>query len=194
MMSPVYAKAAIFFANTVMAVIRAPHGQQSRRIPVVASQKGRLERAVLTINRLAFFLPLIWIATPAFSFSDYSLRPAAFGAGACCMLVGLGLFQRSHAALGANFSATLEVRENHQLVTQGVYRRIRHPMYLAFFVYLFGMALVVPNWLVGPAEGVAMLLLFAVRVGPEERMMLKAFGAEYRAYMASTKRLLPSVW
>jgi protein-S-isoprenylcysteine O-methyltransferase Ste14 len=39
-----------------------------------------------------------------------------------------------------------------------------------------------------------MLVLFAFRLGPEERMMREAFGKDYEAYSATTKRLVPGVW
>jgi protein-S-isoprenylcysteine O-methyltransferase Ste14 len=52
----------------------------------------------------------------------------------------------------------------------------------------------VPNWLAGPFYFVAFGLLFALRVGREERMMLEAFGGDYAAYAARTKRLVPGVW
>jgi len=83
----------------------------------------------------------------------------------------LWLFQLSHADLGANWSITLEVREKHTLVTQGVYRRVRHPMYTALLLYSVGQALVLPNYVAGPSYGVTMALLVALRIGPEERMM-----------------------
>jgi protein-S-isoprenylcysteine O-methyltransferase Ste14 len=86
------------------------------------------------------------------------------------------------------------VRDKHQLVTHGVYRWVRHPMYLALLIYSAGQALVLPNWLVGPSYGVAMILLLAFRVGREERMMLEEFGKDYEAYTATTKRLVPGVW
>ena len=108
--------------------------------------------------------------------------------------MGLWLFHRSHADLGTNWSITLEVREKHQLVTQGIYRHVRHPMYLALLLYSVGQALVLPNWVVGPSYGVVMALMFGLRVGPEERMMLEEFGKDYEAYMARTKRLVPGVW
>ncbi|NOT29051.1 MAG: isoprenylcysteine carboxylmethyltransferase family protein [Planctomycetes bacterium] len=57
---------------------------------------------------------------------------------------------RSHADLGTNWSITLEVREQHTLVTRGVYARVRHPMYTALLLYALGQWLVVPNWLVAP--------------------------------------------
>ena len=193
-MPPLYAKAVILLANVAMVAIRAPHGRRNLAVPATKSRKSKLEIALLTLASVTYTFALIWIATPAFAFADYPLHPLAFGTGAICLALGLWLFRRSHADLGANWSISLELREKHQLITHGVYRLVRHPMYLAFFICLTGQALVLPNWLAGPSDGVAMLLLFAFRIGPEERMMLDEFGEEYRAYMATTKRLLPGVW
>jgi protein-S-isoprenylcysteine O-methyltransferase Ste14 len=193
-MNPWFAKAVILLANIVMVVIRAPHGQRSRAIPVVRSRKGPLEIALLTIAWVAFFLPLIWIAAPVFAFADYPLHPIPLLTGVLCLMLGLWLFHKSHADLGTNWSITLEVREKHQLVMHGVYRWVRHPMYLALLIYSLGQALVLPNWLVGPSYGVAMVLVFSLRVGREEHMMLEEFGKDYEAYMATTKRLIPGVW
>lgn len=114
--------------------------------------------------------------------------------GVLCLVVGLCLFHRSHSDLGSNWSITLEVRDQHQLVTYGIYRVVRHPMYLALLLYSAGQALVVPNWLAGPCYGIAFALVCAFRVGPEERMMLEELGTAYDAYMARSKRLIPGVW
>jgi protein-S-isoprenylcysteine O-methyltransferase Ste14 len=75
-----------------------------------------------------------------------------------------------------------------------VYEHVRHPMYAALLLYSLGNALVITNWIAGPCYGVSMLLLFAFRVGPEEQMMRTQFGAEYDAYRARSKRLVPFVW
>ena len=188
------AKVIILLASIVMVAIRAPHGQRSHGIPVVRSRKGKLEIVLLTIAWLAFFLPLIWIATPVLASADYTLRPVPLLTGTVCLTLGLWLFQLSHADLGANWSITLEVREKHTLVTQGVYRRVRHPMYTALLLYSVGQALVLPNYVAGPSYGVTMALLVALRIGPEERMMLEEFGKDYQEYMAQTKRLVPGIW
>ncbi len=193
-MNPWFAKAIILLSSTVMVIIRAPHGQRSRKIEVVKSRKGPLEILLLTLAWIGFFVPLIWIASPLFAFADYALRPVPFIAGILCLALGLWLFGRSHADLGTNWSITLEVREKHQLVTRGIYRRVRHPMYLALLLYSAGQALVLPNWVAGPSYGLAFALLFALRVGREERMMLEEFGKDYEVYMARTKRLVPRVW
>jgi protein-S-isoprenylcysteine O-methyltransferase Ste14 len=189
-----FAKAVIVLASVAMVVIRAPHGKRSGTVKVVKRLRGTREIVLLTIAWIAFFLPLLWVVTPLFDFADYALHPLPFAAGIVFLMLGLWLFHRSHADLGTNWSISLDVREKHQLITHGVYRWVRHPMYLALLIYSIGQVLAVPNWVAGPSYGVAMVILFAFRVGPEERMMFKEFGEQYEAYRRSTKRLIPGVW
>ena len=193
-LDPWLPKAVVIASNIAMIAIRAPHGQRSRGVKVAKSRKGPLEIALLSFAWLGFFIPLLWVVTPLLAFADYPLRPVPFVAGVLCLAVGLWFFHRSHADLGTNWSITLEVRENHQLVTHGIYRRVRHPMYMALFLYSVGQALALPNWVAGPSYLVAFGLLFALRLGPEERMMREEFGADYDAYVARTKRLIPGIW
>jgi protein-S-isoprenylcysteine O-methyltransferase Ste14 len=191
---PWFAKAVVLVSSVVMVIIRAPHGQRSRGVKVVKSRKGALEIVLLALAWLGFFVPLVWVASPVLAFADYPLRPVPFVAGILCLVVGLWLFYRSHADLGTNWSITLEVREGHQLVTEGIYRHVRHPMYVALLLYSVGQALVLPNWVAGPSYLVTFGLLFALRVGREEELMLEEFGQDYAAYMARTKRLVPGLW
>ena len=193
-MNPWYAKAAILVSSIVMVIIRAPHGQRSRGVKVVKSGKGKLEIFLLTLAWLGFFVPLLWIATPLLAFAEYPLRPVPLIAGILCLAVGLWFFHRSHADLGTNWSITLEVREGHRLVTHGIYRQVRHPMYLALLLYSLGQTLVIPNWVAGPSYLVTVGLLFVLRVGPEERLMREEFGKGYESYMARTRRLVPGLW
>lgn len=191
------AKAVVLAASVALVVIRAPHGQRSRSVKIAKNRKGTRETVLLTLMWIGFFVPVIWIVSPAFSFAEYPLRAPPFPpliAGVLCYVAGLWLFYRSHADLGTNWSITLQLREQHQLVTQGVYRRIRHPMYTALLLYSLGQALVIPNWVAGPSYLVAFVVLLAFRLCAEERMMLDEFGDEYAGYKARTKRLVPSVW
>jgi protein-S-isoprenylcysteine O-methyltransferase Ste14 len=188
------AKAVVLTATVVMIAIRAPHGRDSRRMRVIRSHKTPLETVILVLAWTGFFIPLIWIASPAFSFAEYPLHVGPLVSGIVCFVIGLWLFYRSHADLGTNWSITLEVRERHRLITQGIYRRIRHPMYSALVLYGAAHALVIPNWVAGPSNLVAFAVLFALRIRAEESMMLEQCGDEYTAYMARTKRLVPGVW
>jgi protein-S-isoprenylcysteine O-methyltransferase Ste14 len=193
-MSAWYAKVVIVIATVLMIAIRAPHGRRSRTLAVVKSGKGPLEVVLLTLAWIAFLVPLLWAATPWLSFADYRLYPLPLVVGTVLLALGLWLFYRSHADLGTNWSVTLEIRESHRLITAGIYRRVRHPMYSAFLVYALGQALVIPNWIAGPCYAAAMLLLVSLRLGPEETLMRERFKGEYDAYVARSKRLIPGVW
>jgi len=193
-MDPWYAKAVILAASIAMVVIRAPHGSRSRKVKTVRSRKGRLEVFLLLVAWLSFFLPLLWCFKPIFRFADYPLHPLAFAAGIVLFVAGLWVFYLSHKHLGEFWSITLEVREKHRLVTEGIYRRIRHPMYLGLFLYSLGQLLALPNWVVGPSYLAGFGLLFALRIGAEEKMMRDEFPGQYEAYAARTRRLIPGIW
>jgi protein-S-isoprenylcysteine O-methyltransferase Ste14 len=194
-LNPWFGKAAFLFQLAAIIVIRTPHRRRVDEQRVVHSRKGRLEAMLLALMWIATtILPLVSILTPLVAFADHALHPAAFVGGVISMASGLWLLHRSHADLGPNWSITLEIREQHALVSDGVYAHIRHPMYTALFLQSLAQALLLPNWLAGPAYFVAFLLMFSLRVTGEERMMLERFGDEYTAYCGRTKRLIPGVW
>ena len=193
-MNPWIAKVVVLAATLTMIAIRAPHGRRSRSVKVAESHKTPLETGLLVLVWVGFFVPLIWLASPVLSFAEYPLTLGPLIAGVMCFVVGLWLFYRSHADLGTNWSITLEVREQHRLITRGVYHRIRHPMYSALVLYSLGHALVIPNWVAGPSNLVAFAILFTLRVHAEEQMMSDRFGDEYATYAARTKRLVPRIW
>ena len=193
-MNPWFAKAVVLIASIVMVLIRAPHGRRSRTVRVAKSRKGLLEIALLAFAWITFFVPILWIVTPWLGFADFPLYPVPLVIGTVVLAFGLWLFYRSHADLGANWSITLEIRESHHLVTEGVYRHVRHPMYLALLLYGLGQAAVIPNWVAGFPYAVAMVLVCAFRLNPEEELMTEHFKGEYEAYAARTKRLIPGIW
>ena len=193
-MNPWIAKAVILVGTVAVIAIRAPHGRRSRTVKVARSHKTSRETFLLLLAWVGFFVPLIWVVSPVFSFADYPLRGGPLVAGLTCLASGLWLFYRSHADLGTNWSVTLELRQEHRLITQGVYRAIRHPMYSALSLYAVGQALVIPNWVAGFTNMIALAVLIALRLGAEEKMMAEQFGDEYAAYSARTKRFVPGVW
>jgi protein-S-isoprenylcysteine O-methyltransferase Ste14 len=187
-------KAAVLTLIALQFAVRVPFAIRAEKAKVSASRRGPLEIALMALVTLGYLaLPLLAIATPFLSFADYSLGPGAFAAGAACAVLGLWLCYRSHTDLGDNWSVTLELKESHQLVTTGVYQRVRHPMYTALLLTAVAQALILPNWLAGPAYLVSFALLVALRLGPEERMMRDQFGQAYEEYARRTKRLVPGI-
>lgn len=186
--------AALLLAGVLgMMLVRAPHIRRSMQVRVAASHETRRDRVLVGLVSLGLLLPAAWLAG-VLSFADTASSVPRLVAGGLCFALGLYVLHRSHVDLGVNWSNTLELREGHSLVTGGVYSRVRHPMYVALLLHGLGQALVVPNWVAGPSFLVPFVVLVALRLGAEERMMRDAFGARYEAYAAVTRRLVPGVW
>jgi protein-S-isoprenylcysteine O-methyltransferase Ste14 len=152
-----------------------------------------LEKGLLVAVGVASLLPLVFLFTPVLSFADYDLPVVLPAIGSAVMVGSLWLFWRSHADLGRNWSVSLEIRENHELVTNGVYRVIRHPMYAAIWLWNIGQGLLLFNWLAGWAVLFAFAAMYLLRMPREEAMMRAAFGEDYRVYAERTGRVLPKL-
>jgi protein-S-isoprenylcysteine O-methyltransferase Ste14 len=138
-----------------------------------------------------YLMPAILFATPLLDGFDYRQPVAATVIGLVVLLAAMVLFWRSHADLGRFWSASLEIRRGHQLVTTGVYARIRHPMYAALWMYMLAQALLLANFVAGPAGLVGFGLLYLMRIEREEAMLAKIFGADWTAYTERTGRIVP---
>jgi protein-S-isoprenylcysteine O-methyltransferase Ste14 len=191
-MTPALAKAVYVLLAAGWYLIRFKHARRARRTPVTKSARGTREIVLLLISLTGLgIVPFAYVLTGFPWLADYSFRPAQAWLGAAVAVAALVMFYITHRALGRNWSVSLEVRERHKLVTEGVYRHVRHPMYTAFWLWAVAQALLLPNWMAGPAGLVGFGTLYFLRVGDEERLMTEAFGDAYRAYMARTARLIP---
>ena len=137
------------------------------------------------------FIPALYLLTPVLDAADYLLPDWAGWAGAGLFAAALLLLWRSHADLGVNFTPVAAVSEGHQLVTTGVYRSIRHPMYAAHFLWACAQPLLLWNWIAGFALLVTFIPLYIVRVPVEEEMLAGRFGEEYLQYQERTGAIIP---
>ena len=183
----------LWFAGLVLwYFIRYPFERKAKKVGVTRSLFGRQESGLLAIAFLGLFIvPAIFALTGFPAALDRPVIPALAGLGVAALCAALWLFYRSHADLGRNWSISLEIREQHQLVRTGAYRLVRHPMYSSFFLLALAQMLLLPNWFAGAAGLVGVAILYGFRVSQEERMMRERFGTEYLGYMARTKRVIP---
>ncbi len=92
--------------------------------------------------------------------------------------------------LGKRFSGLVAIQPGHQLVTTGIYSKIRNPSYLGLLGTALGWALAFRS-LVGVLLAVLYLPPLIARMDAEERLLQSEFGAAYGAYRARTWRLIP---
>jgi protein-S-isoprenylcysteine O-methyltransferase Ste14 len=178
-----------------LCVIRWPYARRTRRNVVAVDRKDAQERILLAaVIAGGMVLPFLYVFTPWIDFADYRMPSGHLWAGGAVLLCGLYLLWRSHADLGQNWSPTLELRAEHTLVTRGVYAQVRHPMSAAAWLGVLAQALLLSNWIAGPAGLVTFGVMYVLRVPREEAMMIEHFGQVYREYVLHTNRLWPRRW
>jgi protein-S-isoprenylcysteine O-methyltransferase Ste14 len=95
--------------------------------------------------------------------------------------------------LGRRFSGLVAIQPGHRLVTDGVYRIIRHPSYLGLLISSLGWVLLFRS-AVGVALTALMIPPLVVRIRAEEKLLRSHFGAEYEGYSSHTARLVPGIF
>ena len=176
-------------------IIRYPYARRARRTATLRRDGTWRERLLLGIAALGlFWIPVVNLATGWPRGLAYTPSYAVVVLGAALFALSLWLFRRSHKDLGRQWSVTLEVREGHQVVRNGVYRSIRHPMYASFWLWAAAQACLLPNVVAAFSGLVAIAVLFFARVRFEEQMLIDTFGDDYRRYMQETKRIIPGIY
>ena len=104
--------------------------------------------------------------------------------------VGFAIWARFH--LGRNWSVQPAVKEQHELITSGPYKYVRHPIYTGILLLEFATALT--GNIFGIGMFIVFCLIFVPRIDKEEKIMLELFPDKYSAYQVKTKRLIPFVW
>jgi protein-S-isoprenylcysteine O-methyltransferase len=95
--------------------------------------------------------------------------------------------------IGRNWSPQIEIKEDHQLIGNGPYAVVRHPIYSGFMLATLGTAIAFGE-LSGLLSFMLIVTAWGYKAGLEERAMLEQFGAEYERYRQKVKGLIPFVW
>lgn len=139
----------------------------------------------------AVILPAVHLTTRWLAFADYPLPVLFTLVGGLLASLALWLLHRAHVDLGANWSRVIAVKAGHVLVMHGVYRHVRHPMYVAIAMFCLAQGLLVHNAIAGWSGLGAFAPMLLYRVPREERLLRTLFGADYLAYCRTTPRYWP---
>ncbi len=187
-----------FLAGCVVRAMGIAKGKKwwRKKEEVVEDRRTWADKLFLFFGFLGMqVIPLLYILSSWLNFADYGL-PAELsrilgGMGCVFFAAALWVLWRSHVDLGRNFAPDLKLREEHKLITDGIFRTIRHPMYAAHWLWAVAQAMLLQNWIAGLSMLVAHWSLYSSRVTQEEYMMCDRFGDEYRDYMGRTGRIFP---
>jgi protein-S-isoprenylcysteine O-methyltransferase Ste14 len=127
--------------------------------------------------------PFTWHQIIAWALLLASLFPLIFGVRA---LRSRGKPVESRAG----DPSLLAFEKTTELVTTGVYRYIRHPLYSSLLLLTWGICFKLPSWPAFVLAGLATILLFATAKA-DEAECVQFFGASYQEYMQKTKRFIP---
>jgi protein-S-isoprenylcysteine O-methyltransferase Ste14 len=156
----------------------------------VGERKSGLSRVGIGLQMLGFactgFGPTR-ISLPATSPGAIAAAAAVAGLMALCV----SLFVAATRAMGTNWSVAARLRDDHRLITTGIFARLRHPIYAGMGSILLALALALGHE-VQLLAGIPLFALgTAIRVRVEERLLRDRFGADYEAYAARTARFVP---
>ncbi len=183
----------IYLAGFICGIlIRGWYGRkypQDRR--AVYRKEGLFTGLLASLTGIGMALPLFSMFTTWFAFANYNAPVWPGWIGTVTLVAAVFLLWKSYADLGYNWSVTSEIKQGQTLVTHGVYRFARHPMYGGYLLWGVSQALLIHNWLTGLAHLAVFMLLYVVRVPREEKMMLEHFGEAYSRYMSQTGRIIP---
>jgi protein-S-isoprenylcysteine O-methyltransferase Ste14 len=188
--------AAVVLVGAVTAVVFRLDSRPLRRgLTPADNQSWQLALLLLLSCALLWFLPFAdrrSILTFHHSYLDgYGPHYCRY-LGLILCVIGVTVRLLALKELGEHFSAYVTLQPNHQLVRQGIYGIIRHPLYLSLLFAPAGIALVFSSYLALPILILATAFVFD-RIGKEERLLGAHFGAEFDGYRSRTWKLIPFV-
>jgi protein-S-isoprenylcysteine O-methyltransferase Ste14 len=176
-------------------LLRRPFDRRARRAKLTVNRRKGADTIRLAVSLTGLgIIPAIYVAIGQPASASYPANILLFILGIVTAVIALALFRMTHRALGQMWSVSLQLKQDHKLITTGIYKHLRHPMYTAFWLMALTQAFLLPNYIAGLAGLVGFGVLFFARIGPEEAMMEEAFGEEYHQYRARTWRVLPYVY
>ena len=152
-------------------------------------------------QRFAYLLPVVigsWLLCRRSRRADPFNVPiiphtdALLVATAILCIGGLAFCFWARAVLGRNWSGTVTLKENHELIVRGPYRLVRHPIYTGLLA--MALATAIQRGDIGGILGFLLIAVsFWIKSTHEEAVMLKQFPDQYPAYRERVKRIIPFI-
>jgi protein-S-isoprenylcysteine O-methyltransferase Ste14 len=164
------------------------------KVKATAREESAASRAAHLVPMVVAMVLIMPIPLPLGFLGERMLPdgPTAHWIAAAIVAAGLAFTVWARVHLGRNWSATVTVKNDHELIRSGPYRFVRHPIYSGALLAFAGTSLARGDWR-GP---LAILILFVAlwrKLQHEERWMAEAFGEDYAKYRSEVCALIPFV-
>lgn len=185
----------IFVAVWIIYIlIRVPFDKvYKRQSKVKVLDKGIEKLLLLLLMTGMLLIPFIWVFTPILDAFSLEMTLWLRFLGLLICLISLYYFYLIHKTLGLNWSPTLEIMDGHRLIKAGVYKKIRHPMYLQILLWSIAQFFIISNAIAGSTGLLSWAIFYFIRFPREEQMMANYFGEQYLKYKLQTGRILPKI-
>jgi protein-S-isoprenylcysteine O-methyltransferase Ste14 len=130
---------------------------------------------------------LIFNAAITLYIGIYGLIPVMIGF--ILMIIGMGFNLIVRANLGKNWVPLSKTAEGQELITEGIYSKIRHPFYLSILILFLGIAVI--SWNLYGLLFLILALMAIIRIRKEENELIAKFGEKYEKYKKETPMLIP---
>lgn len=142
---------------------------------------------------LAAVAPFLFIFTDWLAFANYpfGVPPAIAWTGLVLFAFSIWLLHASHRDLGEAWTPGPAPAQGAVLITDGIYARLRHPMYAAHLLWALAQSLILHNFIAGAGALVPLMILLRLRIPREEKQLAERFGDDYSAYVSRTNRFWP---
>jgi protein-S-isoprenylcysteine O-methyltransferase Ste14 len=178
--------------------LRLPHrirrwrSRDSRHQADPQEGRGPGETVVLASILLGIWiLPAVYILTDWLQSLDYALPSWVVWPAIAAFALGILLRWRAQAALGRAWSPTIELSPQHRLITEGVYAKMRHPLYTSLILWALAQPALLQNVVAGFGGAIAVALIWLIRVPAEEALLRTRFGDDYVRYSDRTGKVFP---
>jgi protein-S-isoprenylcysteine O-methyltransferase Ste14 len=169
----------------------------SRGVKANVRRESILSRALYVVPLWTCFallaLPGVWPPMLRDRMLPTGMWQVFSGVGAALVAAGLLLTVWARVQLGRNWSDVVTIKKDHDLVTAGPYRTVRHPIYSGLLLAVIGVAIAIGEWR-GAAAVAVITWAFCWKLRVEERFMREQFGRQYEDYSGRVSALIPFVY
>ena len=195
---PLLGKPSLIFHYKIILIIVGSICMWLTQPPVTVKETTDKKSSDKSSVILILFMSFISVVAPVIDWAYFKTEQDSFSVitliGICFIVIGISFRAWAVNRLGKFFTATVQIKEDHNLITSGPYTIVRHPSYSGAFMAIVAGGIVLESVIGFVISVIAMSIAYYVRIGIEEKELIACFGNDYIQYKKRTKMIIPYVW